>query len=344
MLASASFLIQSRRVFAGLVSIPPIPMITSIVSNSSYSAASYVLSNNSKATTEAVGRIASASQSTAGQNPLQSDSLSLRLKNSASMNSNVISNVGNALSYLDAQASSLQTIASLVTRMGDITSKLNDVTQSAADRSNYSTELNSLRDQVGTELDATYGSQSLHDRYGQGPAYNVGLNSDGTQSIAFAPSDLLSSAGGAWDTLSGTVVESVPTFDENGNPIDTTSSTPSFEKWTVSDYESLQNGVAGLLATNSAQQSTLRGAIDLLKARDSASTSAVGQISDSDMAHEVAFLAKSQLINQSASSAMTQTNVSAQGVVKALWGEPSSGIEWYKPDTLTSILPKIAFA
>jgi flagellin-like hook-associated protein FlgL len=99
-----------------------------------------------------------------------------------------------------------------------------------------------------------------------------------------------------------------------------------------------------MIATNSAQQGSLRRDLDSVTARSASLSALSGAITDTDVAHEVTALAKTQLLNQSASSAFAQTNVSAEGVVKALWGEISSGVDWYKPEVLRSILPKIAFA
>jgi flagellin-like hook-associated protein FlgL len=113
--------------------------------------------------------------------------------------------------------------------------------------------------------------------------------------------------------------------------------------WGVSSFEPLLASVAMMTAANAAQQNTLRHGLDTINARNVDLEALNGAITNTDLAHEVTTLAKTQLLNQSASSAFAQTNVSAESVVKALWGEISSGIDWYKPDVLTSILPKIAF-
>jgi flagellin-like hook-associated protein FlgL len=99
-----------------------------------------------------------------------------------------------------------------------------------------------------------------------------------------------------------------------------------------------------MLAANAAQQSSLRRSLDSVNARSASLSALNDSITETDVAQEVSSLAKSQLLSQSASSAMVQTNVSAEGVVKALWGEISSGIDWYQPEIQKSILPKIAFA
>ena len=99
-----------------------------------------------------------------------------------------------------------------------------------------------------------------------------------------------------------------------------------------------------MIATNNTQQSSLRRGLDSVNSRASSLTALSESITEADVAYEVTSLAKSQLLTQSASSAFAQTNVSAEGVVKALWGEISSGIDWYQPEIQKSILPKIAFA
>lgn len=387
-------------------------MVTSIVSSSSFSSAAYILKNNAKSSTEAVAQVASASKSSTGQNPLQTDSLSIRSKNSSAINSNIISNVGNALSFLNAQAASLNRVATMVSQLSEITSKMNDVTMTKADKAGYTQQISGLRSQLGTEINSTYGDQSLHSLIQPSGAYAVSLATNNTQSVSFTQSDFFSSSGGlGWLALTGTAASSLTeipsdTNDTNssggsiisdgtgensdgGNPtggasfgvsegdnagntsqqtnqtqnsnsgsnnglvknaaqsssdVGTSTDPLSITSWSASDFESLTNAVSAMLANNSAQQESLQNGLDMLKARDTGFATATSQITDSDVAHQLASLAKFQLVNQSASSAMTQTNLSAQSVIKALWGEPSSGIEWYKPEQLTSILPKIAFA
>jgi len=365
-------------------------MVTSIVSNSSYSLAAYSLKNNSAARDQAVARIASGSTSGAGLNGGQVDSLSLQARTTVAVDSKIVSNLGNALSFLDAQASSLNHIASIVGAMGEAASKMQDVTKKKDDLDNYMKEFDALRLQLTDERNASYGDQSLHDKSGGGSAFKVNLNSEGTQSISFTQSDFLSNGGGAWDTLIGssnleltitdkstldaieTAAGSTPAdggdYSTGGStstpPTPTPPVVPDSSKSAegigtagvtqkpadilggrrgVSSFETLYSSVSMMIANNYIQQSALRASLDSVTSRGASLTALSSQITGADMAHEVASLAKTQLMNQSASSALAQTNLTAQGVIKALWGEPSSGIEWFKPERLESILPKISF-
>ena len=101
--------------------------------------------------------------------------------------------------------------------------------------------------------------------------------------------------------------------------------------WGQSSFDNLLAGVSSMIATNSAQQAQLRFSLDAASTRGIHMDNVQSKISDTDVAHEVSNLARTQLLTQSASSAMAQTNLTAEGVIKALWGEPSSGIQWYKP-------------
>lgn len=367
-------------------------MVTSIVSSSSYSLAAYSLKNNSAARDQAVARIASGSSSGAGLNGGQVDSLSLQARTTVSVDSKIVSNLGNALSFLDAQASSLNHIASIVGAMGEVASKMQDATKTKDDLDNYMKQFDSLRLQLTDERNASYGDQSLHDKSGGGSAYRVSLNNEGTQSIAFTQSDFLSNGGGAWDTLIGSsnlnlAITDQATLDaiqaaantpppdnpdnySTGGSSETFPSTPPVavvstparsaegigtagvtqkpedilgEKWGVSSFETLYSSVSTMIANNYIQQGALRASLDSVTSRGASMTALSSQITGTDVAHEVASLAKTQLLNQSGSSALAQTNLTAQGVLKALWGEPSSGIEWFKPERLESILPKISF-
>lgn len=372
-------------------------MVTSLISNSSYSLGTFALKSNAAAQDQAVSRIASGSVSSSGLNPLQADSVSLKIKSTAAMTSNVVSNIGNALSFLDAQVNSLNHMSLLLSKMGEITSNMQDPLKSSEDLSNYMQEFKSLRLQLTTERNATYGGQSLHDKYGASTGYSVQINAEGTQSASFTQSNFISNGGGAWDTLIGTdaidltvtggTVTSTGTgttaptdnavFGSNTSSVSQqTSSLPTTSSdsveisgeqigtegygtkdrtvspkdiinndvWGVTAFESLLQGVSTMIATNSAQQNSLRRGLESVNSRTSSLTALSGSITEADVAHEVTSLAKSQLLNQSASSAFAQTNVSAEGVVKALWGEISSGIDWYQPEIQKSILPKIAFA
>lgn len=367
-------------------------MVTSIVSNSSYSLAAYSLKNNSSVRNQAVARIASGSTSGAGLNGGQVDSLSLRVRTSVAADSKIVSNLGNALSFLDAQASSLNHVASIVGAMGELASKMQDVTKKKDDLDNYMKEFNALRLQLTDERNAAYGDQSLHDKFGGASSFKVSLNNEGTQSVAFAQSDFLSNGGGAWDTLIGSsnldlAIKDQATLDalqaaadtppvdnpdnySTGGSSETFPSTPTApvvstasksaegigtdgvtqaaadilsDRWGVASFETLYSGVSVMIANNYIQQGALRASLDAVTSRGESMTALSSQITGTDIAHEVASLAKTQLMNQSASSALAQTNLTAQGVIKALWGEPSSGIEWFKPEPLESILPKISF-
>jgi len=362
-------------------------MVTSIVSSSSYSLASFSLKSNANVQDQAVGKIASGSQASSGQNPMQVDSVSLRIKTSASLNANIVSNIGNALSFLEAQSNSLNHIASLVSSLGDITSKMKDPQKSDTELKDYMQEFQSLRLQLTNERNATYGDQYLHNTTSHySEAFSVQMNSDGTRSSNLSASDFLTNSG--WDTLIGspyadttpdpgatitsTTGSNSPTdpgtsYGVGGAPVVINSPDPTpthsfvgqegygsegvtdkarnlVDVWGTASFDSLITSVSSMLAENASQQNTLRHGLDSLSARSADLTALNGAITDTNLAHEVTTLAKTQLLNQSASSAFAQTNVSAEGVVKALWGEISSGVDWYKPEVLRSILPKIAFA
>lgn len=372
-------------------------MVTSLISNSSYSFGTFALKSNAASQDQAVSRISSGSVSSSGLNPLQADSVSLKIKSAAAMSANVVSNIGGALSFLDAQANSLKHMSTLLSKMGEITSNMQDPLKSSADLSNYMQEFQSLRLQLTAERNATYDGQSLHDKYGASTGYSVQINPEGTQSVSFTQSNFIANGGGAWDTLIGTDMinlevkdgslpatgtgttaptdnavfgtdtsavsqnassqsntstssvqidgtqvgtEGYGTEDSTAEPKDIINS----DVWGVSAFDSLLQGVATMIATNNAQQSSLRRGMEAVNSRTSSLTALSGSITEADVAHEVTSLAKSQLLTQSASAAFAQTNVSAEGVVKALWGEISSGIDWYQPEVQKSILPKIAFA
>jgi flagellin-like hook-associated protein FlgL len=370
-------------------------MITSIVSNSSYSLAAYSLKNNSAAREQAVAKIASGSTSGAGLNGGQVDSLSLRVRTTVASDSKIVSNLGNALSFLDAQANSLNHIASLVSAMGEVASKMQDVTKKKDDLENYMKEFNALRLQMTAEVNSSYGDQSLHSyQYGAPSSFKVSLNNEGTQSVTFSQSDFLSNGRDGWATLigdanaiKGATGAEAQSLLENADapppppaeddfmtggtpqsivpkPVITPVVTPNSKtaegagtegftqtpqdildpnKWGVASFDALYSGVASMIADNYIQQGALRAGLDSVTSRSASMTALGNQITGSDVAHEVASLAKTQLMNQSASSALAQTNLSAQGVIKALWGEPSSGIDWFKPEITRSILPKISF-
>ena len=356
-------------------------MVTSIVSSSSYSLASFSLKSNANVQDQAVGKIASGSQSASGQNPMQIDSVSLRLKTSATQSANIVSNIGNALSFLEAQSNSLNHIATLVSSLGDIASKMQDPLKNDTELKDYMQEFQALRLQLTDERNATYGDQNLHNtstHYSE--SFNVQMNSDGTRSASFSASNFLADSG--WDTLIGSPFPDVtPDADAdidkvktdgsdyvsgggsasqgsaqsssltpvlvgkegNGTEYTTDTARNIVDVFGVASFDALLTSVSTMLAENASQQNTLRHGLDSLNARSADLTALNGAITDTDLAHEVTTLAKTQLLNQSASSAFAQTNVSAEGVVKALWGEISSGVEWYKPEVLRSILPKIAF-
>ncbi len=347
-------------------------MVTSIVSNSSNSLAAYSLTRNLQSQAKSVGRISSGSVTANTADNSVADSVSLRLKNSAATDVKVVSNITNALSYLEAQSKSLTHIGDLVSSMMDVVSQMADPAKSASDLANYMQEFNALRQSLTAERSTTFSGQSLHDKTGQATAFEIRLNSDGTQSTTFTESNFATNGGGAWDTLIGVATQDLQTTDESTTATDgtvygdstqvvatqassgsnsaaasgaytgaegsgTSGVTDSAENllnndlWGQSSFDILLQGVSSMLANNAAQQAQLRFSLDSASTRGIHLANAESKISDPDVAHEVSNLARTQILTQSASSAMAQTNVTAEGVIKALWGEPSSGIEWYKP-------------
>lgn len=113
--------------------------------------------------------------------------------------------------------------------------------------------------------------------------------------------------------------------------------------WVSTAFIQLLEGTSSMLAENGALQTALTFAVDSITNRSQENSEFYSKITESDVAKEVATLAKAELSTKSSSSAMTQTNVTAEGVLKALWGEPSSGIEWYQPPKMTSNFESIEF-
>ncbi len=269
------------------------------------------------------------------------------------MDSKIISNLGGALSFLEAQANSLRNVSKLVDGMSDLTSKMQDGTKTDSDLSAYMEEFNTLRQQLSDERDATFNGIKLHDADATSTPFSIATSSSGGQSITFTQSDFLGngSVNGGWDTLLGALFSEAsvdfntpkpdpgsPAKTYRGGASDITGSPKGLigPDWGLSSFQALQEGAAAMIATNASQQAMIRLSVESISSRGSYLDSALSKISDADVAHEVANLARTQITTQAASSAMAQTNLAAEGVVRALWGEPSSGIEWYQPPRMTT--------
>ena len=369
-------------------------MAISIISSNSNSLSAYTLRKTQQTQSQSVGRITSGTNSTPGSPGVSSDSVALRLKNSAANDAKTLANVGNALSFLDAQATSLRQISSIISAMSEAVSKMQDATKKSSDLANHMQDFNALRQQLVLERNATYGGQSLHNTTGDSnqQPLNVSLDASGSRTVSLTQSNFLANGGTSWDELVGITTSNVElsaseaaeaeaaeaskgNTDEysdtlggltnsgagngkNNNSasgdvsssagLGTTNYTDTAENllksgWVSSTFTQLLEGTASMLAENGSLQTALSLAVDSITNRAQGSSDFYSKITESDVAQEVASLAKAELSTKSTSSAMTQTNLTAEGVLKALWGEPASGIEWYQPPKMTTNFESIAF-
>ena len=279
--------------------------------------------------------------------------LAVSMKLSAAINRQTaaITNVQNAISFVQLQDGDLKAAASIVDRMAALRSMYDDVTKSSIDKSNYDTEFQSLRVQLYQASQGKFNGVSLFSAEKWGAATKAGgdvievltsergssgskvslakiqllsavtvRSADVTTVAKFTPgsSNVNMSVGNFsgneqdWKAGRSLAADSQSSLDATGNDW------ASLGSFTVDSFILALQNVATLRAENGATSSRLKFASEQLEAARVNMEAANSRIVDTDVAQESTRFARYSILVQAGAAMLSQANNTQASVVQML--------------------------
>lgn len=267
----------------------------SINTNTSSTLASQNLQRSSDLLQKSLARLSSGSRIATPQDDAGGLAVSMKLSAAIKRTQSSATNVSNALSMLQVQAGSLKTAATVLDRLSELAALSGDVTKTSLDINNYSTEFESLVDELDTLVSDSFNGQALFATGTTASNLTVFISQDGSQTMSIGQHALKN-------------VYSA--FTQNGIK-DVSGANQDKVVKAVQD-------LATLMATNGAQSSRLQFALDALNNNQVSLESALSRIYDVDVAAETAKLARANILVQAGAAMLTQANASQSIALKLL--------------------------
>jgi len=279
--------------------------------------------------------------------------LAVSMKLSAAINRQTaaITNVQNAISFVQLQDGDLKAAASIVDRMAALRSMYDDVTKSDIDKSNYNTEFQSLRIQLYQASESKFNGVSLFsavewgdqtvansdvievltsERGSTGSKVSLGkiqlLSAVTVKSGAYVPTSSVTTADPGYTNMT---VDNYVTQDHGDNKSLAAKNKSPGEDATGFDYASLgtfsvdsfilalQN-VSTLRAENGAISSRLQFAMEQLESARVNLEAANSRIMDTDVAQESTRFARYSILTQAGAAMLSQANNSQTTILQRL--------------------------
>ena len=270
----------------------------SVVINTNYSAT--VASNNLSASNAqlqtSLNRLSSGSKIVNPSDDAGGLAVSMKLSAAATRSGAAANNIGNSVSFLQAQDGVLKVAGEVLSRISELSTLYTDPTKNTTDLSNYDAEFTQLQKELTSLTAEKFNGVSLFASSG----ISVGTSEDGTQTVAISAKDLSSSSAGVGAITSSAVT----TLATAGLPLTT--------------ITTAIGNVATLRANNGAEQSRLGFASEVLTTNITNLKAANSRISDVDVASESTQLARWNILVQSGTAMLAQANQSAQSALKLI--------------------------
>ncbi len=267
----------------------------SVNTNSAATTASFNLSNSNAMLRKSLGRLSSGNRIASPADDAGGLAVSMKLTAALNRTDAVSRNVDNAVSLLQTQDGALKTAASIADRMSELRTMAADVTKNSSDISNYDTEFQQLKSQLGNLSSEQFNGVSLFTAAAAATTLTVYTSEKGagasTVKVDVSQSAFktaFTTTGGA--DLTGSVTASLLTAT------------------TVADLTTVIENVATLRAANGAQMNRLQFSSDQLSANKTNLEAANSRIKDTDIAAESTAYAKYNILVQSGASMLAQAN------------------------------------
>jgi len=263
--------------------------------------------------------------------------VSMKLGAAINRQTAAITNVQNAISFVQLQDGDLKAAASIVDRMAALRSMYDDVTKSSIDKANYDTEFQSLRVQLYQASQGKFNGVSLFStaKWGGGTVAKKDVievltserGSAGSK-VSLAKIQLLSAVTVRSATPTATDFKnmSVGNFTKQDYTADrslavatkSTSGVVSLGSFSVDAFILALQNVATLRAENGATSSRLQFASDQLEAAKVNMEAARSRIVDTDVAEESTRFARYSILVQAGAAMLSQANNTQASVMQML--------------------------
>ena len=213
--------------------------------------------------------------------------VSMKLSAAAKRSGAVVNNIGNSISFLQAQDGVLKVTGKVLERISELRTLYTDPTKNADDLANYDAEFTQLQSQLTSLTGEAFNSVSLFGSSG----LSVAVSEDGATTVDITSKDLADTTDGV-GTISDSGVSSLADID-------------------LSDVTDAIQNVATMRANNGAEQSRLGFASEVLTVSKANLEAANSRIIDVDVAEESTQLARWNILVQSGTAMLAQANQSS---------------------------------
>ena len=312
-------------------------MAITINSNPVASSAAMHLARNNSLLEKSLARLSSGSKLINSSADPGGLAVSMKLGAAINRQTAAITNVQNAISFVQLQDGDIKAAASIVDRMAELRSMYDDVTKSDIDKANYDTEFQSLRVQLYQSSQSKFNGVSLFSTTTWGTGTVAGKDvievltsergSAGSK-VSLSKIQLLSAvtirdADGAAGNLSVgsyagageqayVAARSLAAADKG------TAGTVSLGSFSVDSFILALQNVATLRAENGATSSRLQFASEQLEAAKVNMEAARSRIVDTDVAEESTRFARYSILVQAGAAMLSQANNTQASVVQML--------------------------
>lgn len=311
-------------------------MAITINSNSVASTAAMHLARNNSMLEKSLSRLSSGTKLVDSSADPGGLAVSMKLSAAINRQTAAITNVQNAISFVQLQDGDLKAAASIVDRMAALRSMYDDVTKSDIDKSNYNTEFQSLRVQLYDSTQSKFNGVSLFStaQWQQGTKANGDtievLTSERGSSgsvVSLAKIQLLSAVTvRSAANLAGSMsvgAYTIQTYGADQSLADdatgsAAASAVSLGSFTVDSFILALQNVATLRAENGATSSRLKFASDQLEAAKVNMEAARSRIVDTDVAQESTTFARYSILVQAGAAMLSQANNTQASVMQML--------------------------
>jgi len=267
-----------------------------VVINTNYSAT--IAANNLAASNDflqkSLNRLSSGSKIVTPSDDAGGLAVSMKLNAAAKRQGAALTNIENAMSYLQTQDGALKVASKVLDRISELKTLYIDPTKNTSDLANYDAEFTALQAQLTALTSEKFNGVAL---FGTN-SLAVPVTESGASSVTMAARDL-----GNTSTGVGSVATGVTTLGTS---------------LSLSTITSAIQSLATMRSSNGAEQSRLGFASELLAVNKANLEVANSRITDVDVASESTQLARWGTLVQAGASMLTQANSSAQIALKLM--------------------------
>jgi len=284
----------------------------SINTNPAATAAAYNLGNINTSLQKSLQRLSSGSRINSSYDDAGGLAVSMKLSASIRRTEATQANVSNSLAFLETQDGVLKSADKVISRMSELAQLATDVTKSTSDLALYQTEVNTLKQQLGSMLTEAFNGISL---FGGTAGSTVATGTSATYKTVVASQDGSQTIGISQANLAF-VSHSASIGSVVGTGIDISTATGALAAVTTLTG-AIQN-LATLRAANGSEQSRMNFAADVLAINKTNLESANSRIIDVDVAEESSKLARFNILQQAGTAMLAQANQSTQSILRLL--------------------------